>query len=418
MDSQKKPLMIIFIIVFIDLVGFGIVIPLHSYLARQFHADAMQVGLLMSIYSLMQFLFAPVWGQISDSYGRRPILLMSLLGASLAHLGFAFAGSYALLFVARMFAGIFGANISTAMAYVADITPENKRSQSMGLVGAAIGLGFVMGPFIGGIFGHIGIKMGDLPPFGQSFGAVIASIICLLNFIWAYKSLKESLPKEKRSQQPKRQNAFKRILILVSQLWDPKKGFLLWMYLFATIAMGHMEVALFLYVDDKFNWSFDQASLGFAYMGLIMAFTQGYLVRKFMPQWGERKTLIIGSILYSLSLMGIGISSNLLMLAAAVTFLGIGIGLTNPALTGSISLLSKAEEQGQMMGISQSLASMGRIIGPAMGSFLYKYYSPETPFFSGGGLVMITLILAVIYFKRIQEKALQPVSPLSRSGEN
>ncbi len=407
MRPEKKPLILIFLIVFIDLVGFGIVIPLHSYLSRQFGADPFQVGLLMSIYSLMQFLFAPFWGQISDRYGRRPILLMSLLGAAVAHMGFAFANSYLLLFIARMFAGLFGANISTAMAYVADITPENKRSQTMGMVGAAIGLGFVMGPFIGGVFGRLGLQMGTAPPFGMSLGAVVASLICFGNFIWAYRSLGESLPKSKRALTPKRQSVYQRLASLTGLLWSSEKGFLLWMYLFAAIAMGHMEVAMFLYVDDKFGWSFDQASLGFAYMGLIMALTQGFLVRKLMPKLGERKTLIIGSVLYSVCLIGVGLSSQIWMLGVAITFMGIGIGLTNPSLAGSISLLSSAKEQGQMMGISQSLSSMGRILGPLMGSFLYKYYHPETPFFVGGGFVALTLVMAVMNYQKIPMKALE-----------
>lgn len=407
MSSRKKSLILIFLIVFLDLVGFGIIIPLHSYLARQFQADPFQVGLLMAIYSFMQFLIAPFWGQISDRVGRRPILLISLLGASLAHLAFAFATSYWMLFAARLFAGVFAANISTAMAYVADISTEEKRTQSMGMVGAAIGLGFVMGPFLGGIFGKLGLMFGDLPPFGMSFGAIIASVVCFLNFIWAYFSLPESLPKEVRDTLPKRHGVLAKIKQLVSLMTDSKVGSVLLMYLLVMVAMGHMEVALFLYVDDKFAWSFDQASLGFAYMGLIMAFTQGYLVRKFVVKKGERKLLLVGSILYCLSLLGIATSSEIVLLGISVTMLGIGIGLTNPSLTGSISLLAKSNAQGQMMGVSQSIASIGRIIGPAMGSLLYKKFFPETPFYMASFLVLLTVLILVFNWNTVPVRALK-----------
>ena len=145
MSTKKKPLVVIFFTVFIDLIGFGIIIPLSPYLASEFGADALQVGLLMTVYSAAQFLFSPLWGQLSDKFGRRPIILLSLLGAGIAHIVFAMAQTYWLLFVARLVAGIFGANISTAMAYIADITEEKDRSKNMGLVGAAFGLGFVLG---------------------------------------------------------------------------------------------------------------------------------------------------------------------------------------------------------------------------------------------------------------------------------
>ena len=251
--NRKRSLLIIFLTVFIDLVGFGVVIPLHAYLAREFHADALQVGLLMAIYSLMQFCFSPFWGQLSDKYGRRPIILMSLLGASVSHVGFAFATSYLGLFVARFFAGVFGANISAAMAYVADISPPEKRSQSMGLIGAAIGMGFVFGPFIGGFFGDIGQQLGDMPPFGQSFGAVVAGGICLINFIFAFFVLKESRD-PKLADQNRRPGLSARLSSLKNYLFGDDIRIPMWIYLFCMIAMGHMEVSMFLYVDDKFSW--------------------------------------------------------------------------------------------------------------------------------------------------------------------
>jgi multidrug resistance protein len=189
---MKKKLAIIFLTVFVDLVGFGIIIPMNSYLAKVFGATPLKVGLLMSIYSLMQFLFSPFWGQTSDRIGRRPVILLSLLGASVSHFGFAMSASYTGLFLCRMFAGIFGGNIPVAMAYIADLTAEKDRSKGMGLIGAAFGLGFILGPAIGGVFGHLGNSLGSTPPFGESFPAIIASLICFANFVSAYFFLPES----------------------------------------------------------------------------------------------------------------------------------------------------------------------------------------------------------------------------------
>ncbi|MCJ8275373.1 MAG: MFS transporter, partial [Bdellovibrionales bacterium] len=173
-SEQKRSLKIIFFTVFLDLVGFGIILPLIPYLAREFKASPVQIGFLMAIFSFMQFLFSPLWGKLSDRFGRRPIILISLFGASFSYVFFAFAQTLTLLFVARGLAGFFAANISAAQAYIADITPKDKRSVGMGLIGAAFGLGFIMGPAIAGLTGPIGEALGDQPPFGIQFSALVA----------------------------------------------------------------------------------------------------------------------------------------------------------------------------------------------------------------------------------------------------
>src|SRR6185312_15700921 len=189
---KDKRLLIIFLTVFIDLVGFGIIIPMNPYLAEAFGASPFQVGLLMSVYSLMQFIFSPFWGQLSDRVGRRPVILISLLGGAASHLGFAFATSFWALVLARSLAGLFGGNLSAARAYIADITPEKDRSKGMGLIGAAFGIGFILGPLIGYVFGRVGVHLGTLPPLGESFPALIAAFICFSNFLFAYFALPES----------------------------------------------------------------------------------------------------------------------------------------------------------------------------------------------------------------------------------
>lgn len=362
---KDKRLLIIFVTVFIDLVGFGIIIPMNPYLAKSFGATAFEVGLLMSVYSLAQFIFAPVWGQLSDKYGRRPIILWSLIGAGLAHIAFGFAGSLMGLILARTFAGVFGGNISTAMAYIADITPDKDRSKGMGLIGAAFGLGFVCGPFLGGLLAQVGLQFGNEPPFGESFPAIVAGAICLVNAAFALKFLPES--RDPSNIQAK-SGRFKKIALA---LGTPVLGLLMVLSFLSTFAMAHIEAALFLRMRDDFSWTIIQASFGFAYVGLVMVFTQGYFIRKMMPKYGERRLLLVGLVLSAMAYGLLALPNSLTLIGVGVTLLALGNGLVNPSVNGAISLMSGKDVQGNNLGVSQSLASLARVLGPPAGGYLY-----------------------------------------------
>ena len=379
----KKPLLVIFLTVFIDLVGFGMIIPLGPFFAKEYGASAFVVGLLMSIYSILQFLVAPLWGQLSDRIGRRPVILVSLLGAALSHGLFGWADSLVLLFIARGLAGAFGANISTAMAYIADVTPANERSKGMGLIGAAFGLGFVLGPGIGGL----------LASFDPSAPAYAAGAICFLNFVTAYFVLAEPERKAGNSQKEKHSNRFSRML---SHIKSPTVGPLILFASLITFALANMEAPLFLFVKDRFGWGLEKASFGFAYVGIVMAFTQGYLIRKLLPKWGERPLMISGAFLFSLGLLLAGLSYSIPVLAIAMTILALGSGFFTPSANGSISMKSDPERQGEVMGVVQSLSALARIFGPPLGGWLYDTYGTGAPFFGGaglGGLVVLGLLL-------------------------
>lgn len=376
---KDKRLAIIFLTVFIDLVGFGIIIPLSPYYARVFDASPFEVGLLMSIYSLLQFIFSPIWGQLSDRYGRRPIILFSLLGAALSHMSFAFASSLTGLMIARGMAGLFGGNISTAMAYIADITDEQNRSKGMGLVGAAFGLGFLCGPLIGGFFAG--------PPFATNAPAMVAGTICFLNFLFAMRFLTES-----RSEsapvvaRPSRWSQMKQAFN------SPVLGGLMLLVFINTFAMAHIEASLFLLMQDQFAWTLKQASFGFAYIGLILVITQGFLIRKWMPKLGEQKLLLIGLVLSTLGFAGMAWQGSLGVLAVAVTLLGVGNGCVNPSLNGSISLLTGKEVQGNNLGIAQSLSSVARILGPPSGGYLYQHLGKPSPFAAAAVFVVLAAL--------------------------
>jgi multidrug resistance protein len=397
-SPQKSPLMVIFLTVFIDLVGFGIIIPLSPFLARQFHASPTHVGLLMAVYSLMQFFFSPFWGALSDRIGRRPVILISLLGGGLSYLAFAFASSLWVLFVARAFAGIFGGNISTAHAYIADVTSEKDRSKGMGLIGAAFGLGFIFGPLLGGLLGIVGNHFGSEPPFGLSFSALGAAALCFSNLALAYFVLKESLPIELRGRIRPRANRF---VEMGRHLRRPTVSGLIIVFFLSGLAMAQMESMLFPFVADLFKWDLRTSSYGFAYVGVLMAFTQGFLIRRWMPKYGEPVLLVAGLGLFAFSLGGIALSVTVPVLAVSMTILALGNGLMRPPNLGIISLMTPAEEQGVTMGVTNSLASLGRIIGPVIGGFLYENAGRTSPFLFAGILAAVAFFIVIYQYRRL-----------------
>ncbi len=397
-SHSKSGLFIVLFTVFLDILGFSILIPLVPFLARTYEASNFEIGLLMSSYSLMQLLFAPVWGSFSDKIGRRPILLISLIGAALGHLLFAFSSSLILLFVARMLAGFFAASISTAQAYIADISPKDQRSKYMGLIGVALGLGFILGPPIGAFTASLGESFGALPPFGLSFPALISFALCLINFIFACFKLKESLPKKDRSKKFSR----KWPLHVVKYFYPNNILYSIALVFFLSImALSLMEVMLIPYMDDVFNWNVQNVGYGFAYIGFIMILTQGYFIRKFLPKLGEKKILMMGVLFFGLSLMAIPLAKDIKVLAVIMTVLAWSQGCIRPACFGLCSALTSKMQQGSMMGDMQSLSALGRIIGPALGGYLYDRFSEKMPFFASGLICLVGFIIVIIIFSKI-----------------
>ncbi len=387
MRAEKKPFLVIFITVFMDLVGFGLVIPLNPYLAREFGADPLQVGLLMTVFSGLQFLASPIWGQLSDRFGRRPIILISVLGSAVSHLGFAYATNLAGLFLARGFAGLFGGNISAAMAAIADITKPEDRAKGMGLIGAAFGLGFIFGPFIGGITGGMGHAVSPHAPFGSSFPALVAAFICFLNFLLALAILPETNPRVLGRVTETLAKRKPRMALLWTMMKQPVVNHVLFIYFLMSLAMAHMEAALFMLVQDRFGWSITTASLGFAYVGVIIALTQGGLIRKTIPRFGEARSFIGGLFLMALGFFGVAGASSTVWLGVAVTVMAVGNGFANPALLASLSLLTRQDQQGGSLGVNQSVSALGRILGPASGGWLYRGAGPSVPFLVAAVLV-------------------------------
>ncbi len=373
-----SPLVIIFVTVFIDLLGFGIIIPLLPFYAESFGASAFTIGLLGTSYSLMQFLFSPIWGRWSDRIGRKPIILLGLMGSCLSYLTLALATSLSLVFVARIVGGIAGANIPTAQAYIADVTTPENRAKGMGLIGAAFGLGFIFGPAIGGLLSRIS------PEAPMWF----ASVLCLANFVAAWIFLPESRHAAHRSEGLTRAAAFKRALL------KPRLVLLLALYFIVTAAFSGFETTFALFSERRFG--FTMASIGFlfAFIGLVLAVVQGVLVGRVVKRVGEARLIPVAIFAIALGLGLVPFAWNVPALLAALGVLAVGLGFNNPSLSSMVSRLSDPNDQGAILGLASSLASLGRVVGPAWGGYLYDAYGMTTPYLSSAAIMLVAFAVS------------------------
>ncbi|MFI5174271.1 MAG: MFS transporter [Terriglobia bacterium] len=394
--KQKSSLFTIFLIVFIDLLGFGIVVPyLPSYAVEKFQASNFEVGLLMASFSFMQFIFAPIWGGLSDRKGRRPILIMSLAGASLSYWILGVANTLPLLFFSRLLSGTAAANISTAQAYVSDTTTPENRAKGMGMIGAAFGLGFIFGPAIGGGLSHVNYS---LPAY---FGCGLSTLAMLMTLLL----LPESLPPNRTRVTARRQIGPRAIL---KAFTHPHLSMLFAIFFIFTFSFSCYETTFPLLGLKKFGYHPAQIGLWFAYVGVVTAVIQGGLIGRLAKQFGERKLIIVGLVLTIIGIVFIPYSGGRAALAAVLFSLGIGAGITNPSLSSFISLSAETTEQGSVLGMSQSLSSLARILGPIWGGFGLQHWGFGIPYLACGGLLALAL-LSGLRLLNARPVATQPV---------
>ncbi len=382
-----SPRVVIFVTIFIDLLGFGIIIPLLPFYAETFGASAFTIGLLSGSFSLMQFLFAPVWGRVSDRFGRRPVLLVGLFGSFVAYTVFGFARSLTLLFAARIAAGIAGANIPTAQAYIADTTTSENRARGMGLVGAAFGLGFVFGPAIGGFLSH----------WGYSAAAFFAAGLSLCNFVAAWFLLPESRPRISPTTDSR-----SRLDVFRFVLERPFVPTLLAIYFIVIAAFSSFEATFALFSERRFLFSASTIGYMFAFVGVILALVQGVLVGRLVRRIGELRLVPIAILLIALGLAAVPLARSVGALAAALGLIAVGMGLNSPSLMSLISRLGGPDHQGALLGVSQSLASLARVIGPAWGGFLFDRAGLTAPFVSASLVMLLALSLSATGLKRLR----------------
>jgi multidrug resistance protein len=379
---KRSPLAIIFITVFIDLVGFGIVLPLLPYYAETYGASALAIGFLSTSYSLMQFIFTPVWGRLSDRFGRRPLILLSLAGSCVGFLIFGLARNLVFLFAGRIVAGIAGAIIPTTNAYIADVTTPENRARGMGLVGAAFGLGFILGPAIGGI----------LAPYGYDKPALLASAMAGMNLVFAYFKLPESITDDIRRGASKRRFDLQ---TLIDALRHPRIGLLLTLYFVVTFAFSNMEATFGLLNEHRYGLSARQTGYLFTFIGLLMSLMQGVLVGRFVKLWGERWCIVLGTFTMIFGLGLLPFAPNIALYCGVIALLSFGTGINNPSIAGLLSRSSHADEQGGIMGIAQSMASLGRIIGPIWGGYAFGAFGFRWPFISAALFMTFAFLISL-----------------------
>jgi MFS transporter, DHA1 family, tetracycline resistance protein len=387
---RRSSLLVLFLTVFIDLIGFGMVIPFLSYYAREYGASGMAVGAVVGIYSIMQFFFAPVWGRLSDRVGRRPVLLISLTASFAGYLLFAFTRSLTVLFASRVIAGIGGANIGTAQAYIADSTTTENRAKGMGLIGAAFGLGFILGPPMSGILSEIGTKRG-LP--GNLLPGLVAAGLSFTAFLIALSVLKESKPEGlvPRSGVPPQFDRH-----LWREIGANRLLASLMAGLFLTLlAVAGMEISVTLHGRERFGFrQIDMAYL-FLFMGAIVATIQGGLIGRIVRKIGEAGVIIIGSASFTLGFVLIPSIWRLPWLYVVALLIAIGQGLCYPALTSLVSKVAPENERGSLLGLATSVGSLARFIGPIMSGFLFDLATAAGAFYGGAVLMTGALLIAL-----------------------
>ncbi|MBT7510613.1 MAG: MFS transporter [Rhodospirillaceae bacterium] len=375
---------ILFLIVVVDLIGFGVIIPLLPFYGEFFQADPATVGLIMATYSGAQFLAAPFWGRLSDRIGRRPVLLISLAGAVAAYVWLGFAQSLWTLFAARALGGFMAGNISTAFAYVADVTTRENRARGMGMIGAAFGLGFIIGPAVGGLLAGPDPMNADYqsPAFAAAGLSALALVLGLL-------FLKESLSPEIRQRLAKkpietRRRQFRNALV------RPNVGFLILLSFMATFAFAGLEATFSMWSRRQFGWGPEQNGYLFALVGILGALVQGGLVGRLAKRFGEARLIVQGAGALCLGVALIPFADNLVLLLVAMIIAAYGFSIISPALNSLISLQVGDDVQGSIMGVTRSATTLARVAGPAFAGGIFAMLGKDWPYYAGA-LVMATV---------------------------
>lgn len=403
--SNKSVLGLVFLTVFLDLIGFGILIPIQPFYAQKLGATPAVITLLGASFSAMQFLFGSFWGRLSDRVGRRPIMLGSIALTALGYFMFGISNSLLVLFLARMLSGLGSANIGTAQAIIADSTDKENRAKGMGLIGAAFGLGFIFGPVLGGIF----VK------FGLAAPAFIAAGLSTFNWFFAFFKLPETNPISQPATSTQKISAKPQLswAALKHAARHPQVGYLFFMFLIFSASFSMMENVLGLFIQHYWvpvgslgaELEGKQSASLTAYMLIIVGMTatlvQGYLIGKLAKRFGESKLLAVGPALVGLSFLLIpfigwsGVYPGMLGIAF---LMACGTGVTYPSLSSLISRSVDPDEQGGALGLGQSLAALGRVLGPSISGLLFQIY-PGLPFWTGSIFLLITSILALVFLR-------------------
>ncbi|HEV2676471.1 MAG TPA: MFS transporter [Aliidongia sp.] len=380
-------MLIMLLVVFTDLVGFGVVIPLLPFYGEHFGASALTVTMLLATFSGCQLFAAPLWGRLSDRIGRRPIVLISTATSVLAYVWLASADALWMLFAARALQGISAGNISVAQAYVADVTAPENRAKGMGMMGAALGLGFIVGPAIGGQ-----LAGGDPTALTVALPAYAAAAFSALAFILAALLLRESLTDERRAEAIR--NRTGRIAQIREAFGRPNLRRLMILFFTTTFAFAGMETTFALWALARFGWGPRQVGELFAMVGIVLVLIQGGLIGKLTRRFGEARMLLAGTVTIGLGLVLLAAAMTPLVGISASCLLALGMGMAQPSTASLISREAGAAEQGGILGVNQSVGSLARLAGPAAAGVAFTFGGPSAPYILGAALMVVSSWLA------------------------
>ena len=401
-QGRKAAMIFILITVFIDVLGIGIIIPILPELIKDFAGGSTTLagrwfGVLAATYAVTQFFFAPLLGALSDRVGRRPVILISLFGLGIDYIIMGFAPSIAWLFVGRLFAGVMGASITTANAYIADVSGPENRARNFGLIGVAFGLGFIFGPALGGILGGIDLRL----PFFASAG------LALVNWLYGFFVLPESLPPENRDEfRWAKANPVGSVAVLRSY---PLVAGLAFSFIFMVLAQRGLETVWVLYTGHKFGWDAQANGLSLALVGVMATIVQGGLVQPVIKRFGERRAILGGLVIAVITYLGYGLATAGWMLLAFIVFGSIG-GVAGPAIQGLVAGTVASHDQGKVQGAIQSLMSLTAIVAPLLFTAgLFSYFTsdaapielPGAPFLLGAVMYATAFVLLLRLFRRM-----------------
>jgi DHA1 family tetracycline resistance protein-like MFS transporter len=385
--SPPRALRWILLIVFLDMAGLGLLSPVIPEIVSAFKTDGWTLGLLAATYSSAQFLSNPLLGAWSDRFGRRPILLTAFFGSALTYLAFGWAPALWVLFAGRLVDGLTGANVGTAQAYIADITSPEQRSRVMGLAGAALGVGFVVGPLVGW-----GMARADLPASAPVF---LAAGLALFSMTLAWWRLPESLPPARRITAPIRLadlNPFAPLRVAMSR--GPLRALLLATFL-ANLAIAGLRSHFAFFAGAQLGFELSRIYGVMGFLGIMMVVAQGGLVRRAVNRWGDFGTLMAGLGLSSVGFFGLSVAANVGQVYLVIAILALGVGLSLPTMASLVSQRAASHEQGAMLGAAQGVGVLGQVIGPVCAGLMFDHVAPGAPFSSGAAFAAAALLVVL-----------------------
>jgi MFS transporter, DHA1 family, tetracycline resistance protein len=387
--AGNRPLAFIFLTVFLDLLGVGILVPVLPFIVAEFRSDALTVGLLSLTFAAAQFLASPVLGAWSDRVGRRPVLLLSVLGTGLGYFLFGAAHTLWLLFLARLIDGFTGGNVSTAQAYIADVSPIEDRAKNFGLIGAAFGLGFIIGPALGGILSHWSLRA----------PAYAAGVLSLVTVTIGYLVLPESLPRERRISTPFRLGDLHPLGHLGEAVRRPGVARIFVAFFAMSFAMAELQSNFAVFTHARFALGPKGNAMLFTLVGVVGILVQGVLLRRIATTDRERSLAVGGLGLMAAGFAAIAIAPEVVWLFPAIAVLALGSSTAGPMLTAEVSHSVSGAEQGWVLGSMQSVASLTRIAGPVWAGLAFDYVGPAAPYWTGALWVLAGLVAASLSFR-------------------